>query len=218
MLRNISSVPTKREFLLLAIILTFFIWVSSGVQIPLSIGLITGLFLKQEQLSEEIVVEHWRTQLSWSSESDVLPQTNIDLHAPGWTVFNNLYVANGTVFVVTNKPETIPPREMLISTGIELKNDPESVAARLPTNHEMRIISVEEARELFDDGATLVDGVTWMMNDPPQFDLYLVSDTTTTGSQRCSLASGAHIPLWIHPSLNLECLPSRRLGEFGSYT
>jgi len=80
--------------------------------------------------------------------------------ALGWTIFNNLYVANGTVFVVTNKPETIPPREMLISTGIELKNDPESVAARLPTNHEMRIISVEDARELFDDGATLVDGVT----------------------------------------------------------
>lgn len=49
---------------------------------------------------------------------------------------------------------------MLISTGIELRNDAESVAARLPTNHEMRIISIEEARELFGDGATLVDGVT----------------------------------------------------------
>ena len=80
--------------------------------------------------------------------------------ALGWTVFDNLYVANGTVFVVTDNPEIIPPRDELISTGIELKNDPESVAARLPTNQEMRIISVEEARNLFGDGATLIDGVT----------------------------------------------------------
>ncbi|KIM64039.1 hypothetical protein SCLCIDRAFT_116178 [Scleroderma citrinum Foug A] len=168
MLRNISSVPTKREVLLLAIIFTFFVWAFSGDQRPLSIGLITAFLPKQDLFNEEIPVEDWRTRLSWSSESDVPPQTNIVLHAPGWTVFDNLYVANGTVFVVTNQPETVPPREMLISTGIELRNDAESVAARLPTNHEMRIISIEEARELFGDGATLVDGVTWMMNDPPQ--------------------------------------------------
>ncbi|KAI6046350.1 hypothetical protein EDC04DRAFT_2630162 [Pisolithus marmoratus] len=67
---------------------------------------------------------------------------------------------NGTVFVVTDKPETIPPRKMLTSTGVEIKNDPD---------REMRIISVAEARELFGPAATLIDGVTWMVNDPPQF-------------------------------------------------
>ncbi|KAL4071258.1 hypothetical protein V8B97DRAFT_1871259 [Scleroderma yunnanense] len=170
MLKHISSVPTKRELLLLVVLLASFIWFSSdfGIQRSLSAGLIPGLLVKQDVFHEELVAEDWRTRLSWSSESDVLPQTKVVLHTPGWTIFDNLYIMNGTVFVVTDRPETIPSREKLISTGIELKNDPVSVAARLPTNHEMRIISLEEGRELFGDTATLVDGVTWIVNDPPQ--------------------------------------------------
>lgn len=83
MLRNISSVPTKREVLLLAIIFTFFVWAFSGDQRPLSFDLITAFLPKQDLFNEEIPVEDWRTRLSWSSESDVPPQTNIVLHAPG---------------------------------------------------------------------------------------------------------------------------------------
>ena len=149
--------------------------------------------------------EAWRTRVSWTSEWDLLiPQTNIVVHAPGmvlhsdapiflshdssgWTIFDNLYVMNGTVFVVTDAPETIPPRKTLTSTGIELKGDPELVKARLPTDREMRIISPEDAIELFGSGATLIDGITvsniphrtphttfhsciiqWIVNDPTQ--------------------------------------------------
>lgn len=78
----------------------------------------------------------------------------------GWTIFDNLYVMNGTVFVVADAPETIPSPETLTSTGIEIKNEPELVAARFPTDREMRIISPGDAIELFGSSATLVDGIT----------------------------------------------------------
>lgn len=82
MLINISSVSTIREFFLLAIVLSIFIWIFNHHS--LSTDLIIGELLKQGQFDEEVVVEDWRTSLSWSSGSDtILPQTTIVLHAPG---------------------------------------------------------------------------------------------------------------------------------------
>ncbi|KAI5982490.1 hypothetical protein EDD15DRAFT_2377785 [Pisolithus albus] len=66
-------------------------------------------------------------------------------------------------------PETIPPRKLLTSTGVKIGYYPEQIAARRPTDRQMRIISVAEARELFGTGASLVDGVAWIVNDPPQY-------------------------------------------------
>ncbi|KAL4064269.1 hypothetical protein V8B97DRAFT_1875995 [Scleroderma yunnanense] len=169
-----SSLPTKRETLLVLILLACFTVLFSdvGIRESLSISFIPGMTLKQHPFDKDLdrAREPWRTHISWTSEGGLwLPQTSIVIHAPGWTIFDNLYVMNGTVFVVTDVPQTIPPRERLTSTGIEIKGDPELVAARFPTDRELRIISPEEAIRLFGSGATLIDGVTWMVNDPPQF-------------------------------------------------
>lgn len=67
---------------------------------------------------------------------------------------------NGTVFVVTDAPELIPGRDTITSTGLEIENGAEAVAARLPTNRELRVISTGEARKLFGAGADLLDGTT----------------------------------------------------------
>lgn len=169
-----SAVPMKRITLLVLILLACIILLLSNVEIhgSLSTRFIADAVFKQHRFDEgfDRTGEAWRTRISWTSEWDLLiPQTNIVVHAPGWTIFDNLYIMNGTVFVVADAPETIPPRKTLTSTGIEIKGSPELVKARLPTDREMRIISPEDAIELFGSGATLIDGVTWMVNDPPQF-------------------------------------------------
>ncbi|KAI6163429.1 hypothetical protein EDD17DRAFT_496283 [Pisolithus thermaeus] len=169
MLRSLPAPPKKREILLFTVAFVFLV-VLFGVfnlRESLSSNLSAAFFKQAVDLAGDR--ETWRIHTSWPTDQDVIPHTNIVLHAPGWTIFDNLYVMNGTVFVVTDKPETIPPRKLLTSTGIEIKNGPVMEAARVPTDREMRIISVAEARELFGSGASLVDGVTWIVDDPPQF-------------------------------------------------
>ena len=95
-----------------------------------------------------------------------------DDHAPGWTIFDRLYLLNGTVFVVTDEPKSIPDRMLLTSSGFPIVNGPEGVANRTPTDNDMQIISPERASQLFGsfasriDGASVSDGksVVWMFS------------------------------------------------------
>jgi hypothetical protein len=75
-----------------------------------------------------------------------IPQTELVSHAPGWTVFRNLYMADGTLFVVTSKPDSFPDIKFITSTGLPAENTPESITERMPTSRDMSIISPEEAR------------------------------------------------------------------------
>jgi hypothetical protein len=74
-----------------------------------------------------------------------IPQTELVSHAPGWTIFRNLYMADGTLFVVTSKPDSFPDIQFITSTGLAAENSPESIAARMPTSRDMSVISPEEA-------------------------------------------------------------------------
>jgi len=80
-----------------------------------------------------------------------------------------MYIFNGTVFLVSDEPEIFPDRKYITSSGVTIDNSPEMVAARLPTDNDMRIISTSAARKLFGTGANRVQGVTWLVNDPKQF-------------------------------------------------
>lgn len=103
----------------------------------------------------------------------------------GWTIFDKMYIYNGTVYLVSDEPETFPNRTFMISSGAIVENTAESVAARLPTDKDLRIISTSAARKLFGTGANRVQGVTvrafialpetfpsrclqWLVNDPRQ--------------------------------------------------
>lgn len=99
------------------------------------------------------------TQLSWEKSTKV-PETTVVAHVPGWTMFDRLYSLNGTLYVVTDEPETIPARRMMISTAAMIANGPVAEAKRVPTDKEMRIISTATAKELFGLGADRMDGVT----------------------------------------------------------
>ncbi|KAI5115650.1 hypothetical protein M0805_002772 [Coniferiporia weirii] len=107
------------------------------------------------------------SRLSWR---DHLPESEIIAHVPGWTIFDRLYALNGTLFVVTSTPHTVPERYLMTSSGIEVLHGEENKLARLPTDKDMRIVSPDEAQRLFGmHSATRLEGVSFFINDPKQF-------------------------------------------------
>jgi hypothetical protein len=74
-----------------------------------------------------------------------IPQTELVSHAPGWTIFRSLYMADGTLFIVTSDPESFPTIDLMTSTGLPALNTPESIEERMPTSSDMSIITPEEA-------------------------------------------------------------------------
>ena len=61
---------------------------------------------------------------------------------------------------MSDEPESIPERRYMISSAVFIGNTPEEVAARLPSDKNMRIIGTVEARQLFGAEAERMDGVT----------------------------------------------------------
>ena len=75
-----------------------------------------------------------------------LAPTALIQHAPGWTIFDNLYMANGTLFAVTDSPDDFPGIEWMTSTGLPAVNSPESIQERMPTPKDFSFISTAEAK------------------------------------------------------------------------
>ncbi|KAF5353317.1 hypothetical protein D9756_007986 [Leucocoprinus leucothites] len=106
-----------------------------------------------------------------------LPHTTLISHAPGWTLFRNLYMSNGTLFILTETPKTFPEIRMMTSTGLTAVNTPENIAAREPTEENMDFIKPEDALEKWggdpDRGQTnrvwTVEGNSLLVNEPGQF-------------------------------------------------
>jgi hypothetical protein len=81
------------------------------------------------------------------SSSATLPETSIISHAPGWTIFSGIYMAEGTFFIVSPHPKSyFPPIRMMTSTGLEAANTPENIRLREPSADNMDFISPEEAK------------------------------------------------------------------------
>ncbi|KIJ65844.1 hypothetical protein HYDPIDRAFT_27072 [Hydnomerulius pinastri MD-312] len=174
MLKHTVSAPTRRETIFLALLLVSLLWISRagfGVRESRSSTLVEEEFIEELDPSNadvpSIEAERWRTRVSWSSKR--VPTTNIVSHVPGWTIFDNLFVLNGTVYIVTDEPDKVPSLETMTSTAVKIDNGAVAVASRLPTDREIRVVSTDEARVLFGAGADLIDGTTWLVNDPPQF-------------------------------------------------
>ncbi|KAI0298522.1 hypothetical protein BC826DRAFT_104230 [Russula brevipes] len=92
-----------------------------------------------------------------------LPHTELVSHAPGWTVFRNLYMADGTLFIVTSNPDSFPDIKLITSTGLPAENTPESIAERMPTSRDMSIISPEEARQLWGQDQSPTASTTYFL-------------------------------------------------------
>ncbi|KAF4590490.1 hypothetical protein EYR38_009791 [Pleurotus pulmonarius] len=110
-------------------------------------------------------------------EAADIPETTIVQHAPGWTVFRNLYMAHGTLYVVTSQREAFPSIGRMTSTGIEAKN-PNNIEEREATPENMDFLTPEEAKGLWGPDLAIgetfnrivsIEGNTWLLNDPSQF-------------------------------------------------
>ncbi|WWC86270.1 uncharacterized protein L201_001143 [Kwoniella dendrophila CBS 6074] len=107
-------------------------------------------------------------KIKWDDEGSST-MTKVLGHAPGWTIFDQIYLFNGTWYIVTDNPSTVPLLRLMVSTGNEIWNDEESIKGREPTEKDMRIIFPSEAKRLWGNSASLVSGSTFLVNDPPQF-------------------------------------------------
>ncbi|EDR00799.1 uncharacterized protein LACBIDRAFT_333854 [Laccaria bicolor S238N-H82] len=85
----------------------------------------------------------------------------------GWTLFQNFYMSNGTLFpIIPNSSYTpstgnsesystmkvdglLPEIRMMTSTGLMALNTPDNIVQREPTEQEMRFLSVLEAAEMW---------------------------------------------------------------------
>lgn len=115
-------------------------------------------------------------KLYWEPNS--VPQTRIVAHAPGWskcqpisssiycfrylgwTIIDRLYVMGGTIYIVTNNPDLIPPPKEIMSKGQEIQHDNANIHQLEPTEQDIRILSTVEASQLFGTYAVKIKGVT----------------------------------------------------------
>ncbi|KAF8809914.1 hypothetical protein BYT27DRAFT_7232134 [Phlegmacium glaucopus] len=102
--------------------------------------------------------------------NDVL-NTSVLAHAPGWTLFRNLYMSNGTLFLVADQlhQSKFPEIRRMASHPLEAVNDPDNIAAREPSDLDMTFITPEEAQTRWGDRVLSVEGNTILSNDPKQF-------------------------------------------------
>ncbi|KAL6305818.1 hypothetical protein BKA93DRAFT_776889 [Sparassis latifolia] len=130
----------------------------------------------QEQVKERTAQKSVVTEIADVSHN--FPETTIVSHAPGWTVFRNLYMSNGTLFVVTNEPPmSFPDIQYITSTGRPAEATEESVRARMPTADNMDFITPAQARLRWGSNPDRwernrvwsVEGNTFLFNDPHQF-------------------------------------------------
>ncbi|CAA7268596.1 unnamed protein product [Cyclocybe aegerita] len=97
-------------------------------------------------------------------ESIPIAETNLLLRPSGFTIYDRLYVWNGTIYAVTLTPESYPDLKHILSQGIS--SDYGNID---PTSQEMQIITPMEAQKILGDTAVLVKGMTFILYDSTQF-------------------------------------------------
>jgi hypothetical protein len=147
------SPPTGREVLILITLLISLVFLSNS-DTPSS-----PLF-SHEVLNTSHVVP-------W--QPTTVPETTVVTHAPGWTIFDQLYIFKGVVYIVTDSPSTIPDLSSIYSKGTFILPGRENEPLRLPTKEDIRIINPTQAKQLFGSGIQTIDGNTFLANDPVQF-------------------------------------------------
>ncbi|KAJ7051349.1 hypothetical protein C8F01DRAFT_999416 [Mycena amicta] len=102
------------------------------------------------------------------SESPLHPQTTIPNNAQvhGFTVIDNLYLRNGTFYMVApNASSVFPPRRQLLSLPVDL-----SVANTDPTDRELQFLEPEDAVSVLGDARAMrIVGTSVVVYDVAQF-------------------------------------------------
>lgn len=132
---------------------------------------------------------------AWPDLSAGLPHTKLVKHGAGWTIFENVYMSNGTMYVITDDPSGWPKRRMMIDTGITALNTPENIAAREPTEFDLDWISPKDAEARWGKRIWAVPDFTILYWDPLQFinHYYHFAAELLMGTWRMLASYDAHI-------------------------
>ncbi|KAH8103052.1 hypothetical protein BXZ70DRAFT_927885 [Cristinia sonorae] len=94
-------------------------------------------------------------KINWGKEG---AQTRALAHVPGYTILQNVFVMNGTFFLVTDSPASLPPLGSIASSSL--------VPTRPPQPQDWRIIPSENASETLGIYGGRLHGTTWLSTDP----------------------------------------------------
>ncbi|KAJ7645633.1 hypothetical protein DFH06DRAFT_591344 [Mycena polygramma] len=162
------SPPTRREcLLLLALLLGILYYTNSRVNQHLVLTQPPSHAPSEFSTLREPSPRVYDTRLSWGDNE--VPQTKVLANVPGWSIFDKLYIFKGVVYIVSDDPDSVPDTADMYSQGIKILPGKEAEDSRLPRDEDIRIISTAEAKQLFGTGASVIDGVTFFVNDPSQF-------------------------------------------------
>ncbi|KAK0184855.1 hypothetical protein F5146DRAFT_1114210 [Armillaria mellea] len=113
-----------------------------------------------------------KSSISLQTVNTHLPHTSIVHHAPGWTLFRNLYMSDGTLFILSSN-RSFPEFRLITSSGLLAENTPENIALREPTSQHIDFITPAEAQRRWVGETTkrvwTVEGNTLLVNEPSQF-------------------------------------------------
>ncbi|KAJ6584674.1 hypothetical protein B0H19DRAFT_1206422 [Mycena capillaripes] len=164
------SPPTRRECVLVLLLLLATLYYSNSRVtsdlVPASVSLPSHTPSEFSTLQKN-TPQVYDTRLSWGNNA--VPQTKILANVPGWSIIDKLYLFKGVVYVVSDDPASVPDVENMYSKGLEIFPEEEAENSRLPGDEDIRIISTAEAKQLFGTGASVIDGVSYFVNDHLQF-------------------------------------------------
>ncbi|KZT61478.1 hypothetical protein CALCODRAFT_447436 [Calocera cornea HHB12733] len=93
-----------------------------------------------------------------------LVPTEILMHASGNTVFSNLYVYRGVIYIVTDNAISLPELKHITSNGAALNTDYTN-----PSEKDIRVVSLRDAETLFGGPAASWEGTSWIITEHPEF-------------------------------------------------
>ncbi|KAG9024182.1 hypothetical protein FRB95_011966 [Tulasnella sp. JGI-2019a] len=95
------------------------------------------------------------------------PPTELIKHAPGFTILDNVYLYNGTLYIVRTDtfPNTFPEPRLMISNGAATGG---SSSNSEPTDTDMQIINATQAIHMFGERAFRVQGTSFLSYDSAQ--------------------------------------------------
>ncbi|KAH0835907.1 hypothetical protein J3R83DRAFT_9802 [Lanmaoa asiatica] len=100
--------------------------------------------------------------LEWGND---VPTTTVLKHVPGYTIMDNVFMLDGTLFIVTDDP-AFPAIGTIASSGEN--------SHAIPRPSDWRILSSVQARETLGPFGGLIHGVSWLVTDasPSNYTLF----------------------------------------------
>ncbi|THH00491.1 hypothetical protein EW026_g2057 [Hermanssonia centrifuga] len=114
----------------------------SAARESLGVGVTNGT-TAQEQL------EHW---------GDSIPESKAIAHVAGYTILENVFILNGTGFLVTDSASSLPPLGSMASSAVN--------SILVPRGQDWRVLNRVTAQDILGTFGGRIRGTTWLTTEP----------------------------------------------------